>query len=164
MSYEAQFSKGKQTAYKKKRKYVKRAERDEKEGKSSPLVSENMLQKQLDEDVMVRNICFIRIPDAVWRIVKKYAREWEMKEASNCMAGRADTVLYEKVCKNYSLSCHIELKSDKGTLHGAQKYFAKYLPFHISRSSAKTDEIIQRFEKDVVKIREILKREGFDDA
>lgn len=160
-NYEAKFSKGKQTAYKKKRKYIKRAERDEKEGKSSSLVSEKQLQDQLDDMVMARNICFIRIPDAVWRIVKKYAKAWEMKEASNCMAGRADTVLYEKVSENYSLSCHIELKSDKGVLHGLQKYFAKYLPFHISRSATKTVEIIEKFEDDVAKIKEILKREGF---
>jgi len=157
-----EFSKKKQTKSRGGKRRVKRAERDAKEGASRKGDKEAPLQKQLDDMIDALHLVCFRISDAAWRLIVTHWKPYQADQARKYLAGHADSNVLIPITNRYSLCCHVECKSDIGRLHGVQKGLAEKLPFQITRTPKKSQEIIYRFMDDAEKIKKILEREGFD--
>ena len=159
---ELALSKKKQTAYKGGKRRLKRLERDKREGASRKGDKEAPLQKQLDDMIdALKMVCF-RISDEAWNLITTHWEPRQRDRIRKYLAGHADTNALIPISNRYSLCCHVECKSDAGGLHGVQKGLAEKLPFQITRTPKKSQEIIYRFMDDAEKIKKILEREGFD--
>jgi len=158
---ELALSKKKQMAYKGRKRCAKRTERDTREGASRKGDKEAPIQKQLDEMIdALKLICF-RISDDAWSLITRHWKPHQRDRIRKYLAGHADSNVLIPITARYSLCCHIECKSDAGGLHGAQRGLAEKLPFQITRTPKKSEEILYRFMDDAEKIKKILKQEGF---
>jgi hypothetical protein len=154
-----ELSKSNQLSYRQRIKKYKRQQQDELEGVG--IGKEDVVQDALDRLCQDLMLCYIRIPDNVWITLKKHMSTGAFMEAVRCMAGRADTLLQEKITDKYTLGLNIECKSKDGKLHGRQIDYSKKIPYNVTRNHDKTVEIIQKYLEDSKKISEILKNNGF---
>lgn len=126
-------SKKKQLAYKQKRKNPK------------VTISESALQKQCDDTLDGYRIIYLRIPNWVWKWLKQNAPVSLMNYMSTRFAGMPDSIAIKPLKGKYNLALCLELKTEKGRLHGKQKRWAKELNVQISRSPEDTIKEIEEF-------------------
>lgn len=122
--------------YGKKKKYKK------------PKTPESELQAFADEYLKIKGIDYIRIPDSIFTVLAVKA-PFFMKG----LGGHADNICFIPIADDYCISLHLELKTKTGKLHGKQKANAKKLNWKIARSTKEIQDIIDKFEQDVEKIK-----------
>ena len=136
--------KSKQLAYKKKRKDIPKG-----------CETEAPVQSFCDEYLEMKGIKFLRIPDRLWFWIRTKCPVWLAKECSKFMAGWCDNMAFIPLTDKYLLACPIENKSRTGKSRGKQKKYSKILNYQYATSPEDIIKIVERFIKDVEKIKKI---------
>lgn len=141
-----QITKASQTAYK-----------GRKRPKASGCLTEEPVQKQLNDMLAAHGIWQVRIADGFFRWIKMNAPAGIQRWFFGMFGGIPDSLAMIKVSDKYMLCCPIECKSKTGQRHGKQKHWeSKNIPFQISRSPETSIEIVDMFLKDVDTVRGFL--------
>ena len=107
----------------------------------------------------------MRFPDGFWQYIHNSINKikpYFKKLCSDSFAGYPDNMVFDNLTDKYLIALPIEAKSKTGKLNGnKQKRYAKKLNYQIPRSPEQAMTLINEYEKDVEKIKKILKENGF---
>lgn len=148
MSDELEFSKGKQTAYKKRMK--KKPAGDRKESTVQAAVNDHLKRKWIK---------YFRIPDWFWNWLHNHsgATAHVKTSVAESFAGWPDNMCFYPITDKYLLALPIECKSGKGRLSGSsQRKMADELSYQIPRSAEAGIKMVNEFEKDAERIKTII--------
>jgi ribosomal protein L44E len=100
--------------------------------------TESQLQKQCNDLLDAHHIKYLRIPDWIWSWLKLNAPVQVVKELSGRFGGMPDNMCIRRINDKYNLLMAVELKIEKGKLHGKQKNWYKEIAVQISRTPEET--------------------------
>ena len=123
--------------------------------------TEAPVQAALDEYLEMKGIDFFRIPDLLFKVLVKLFKTNKLNggvysKLVSYLKGWPDNMAFIPLTDNYLLACPIECKSATGKTHGEQKIKARRLNYQIPRSPEESIKIVNQFEKDCEKIRNII--------
>ena len=139
---ELKFSKAKQTAHKRKKPVPK------------VTITEDQLQGQCNDTLNAYRIRWLRIPDWIWNWLIHNAPVRINKWMAERFGGMPDIVALEPV-GDYNLALLLELKTERGKLHGNQKHWKGK---QISRDPDTTILKVRNFLEEAKRLRDYYDR------
>jgi len=122
--------------------------------------SEGPLQSFTDDELTLQGIFCFRIPDNVFTILKRKLSDQEQITVFKALRGRPDNLCLIPVSEEYCLAMNLELKSNKGKLHGKQVTNSRRVPWVVARSVGRVSASIVTFKKRAESIRKWLETSG----
>lgn len=127
--------------------------------------TETPVQNFIDNYLKCKGLFYLRFPDGFWQYIHNPINKIKVyfkKLCSDSFAGYPDNMVFENLTDKYLIALPIEAKSKTGKLNGnKQKRYAKKLNYQIPRSEDEARILVDNFEKDIEKIKKILKENGF---
>lgn len=135
--------------------YFKEEMRKKRKRKAPVLdITESQLQEQLNDLLNAHQIRYIRIPDSIWRWLKRHAPVEVVTMLSRAFGGMPDNVCMIPISDKYSLALNIELKVKGRKKRGKQKHWQST----ISRTPDENIKLIDEFVKKAEIVKEVLER------
>lgn len=117
---------------------------------------EASIQKFVDDYLKIKQIDYIRIPDALWSFIKRYAPPGIQAIIARDLAGWSDNIPFVKITDKFFIGCFMENKSFKGKLHGKQKTMSDRLNYQIIRTPEDAMELIEELNQTAEKLKEYM--------
>jgi len=105
---------------------------------------EKVIQAQVESYLRARRIPYFRVPDGVYRSIRKMGRG-DSSKASHALTGFPDLSLHKVMPSGEVHSLFIELKSAKGVLSAEQKKWQAHLATKVARSFEEAVKLIDQF-------------------
>ena len=135
-------------------------------------ISEEKLQRQVNDYLSWQKIRYFHIADGVWQWLKREAihicallsvgTKGRNGPHNNGLGGCPDNPCFIKIGKLFNLNLMMELKSKKGQLHGKQKAWSRDLNVHKVKDPDTAIELINKFEEVAVLIEKICIEKGIE--
>jgi len=123
--------------------------------------TEAPVQAALDDYLEMKGMDYFRIPDLLFNVLAILFKTNKLNggvysKLVSYLKGWPDNMAFIPLTDKYLLACPIECKSATGETHGEQKIKARRLNYQIPRSPEESIQIVNQFEKDWEKLRQII--------